>query len=118
MRHSIAKHASNKQRKDRKIAKKDPTWRSRLKKDPGIPNLFPYKEKILQEIEEKKSLKEQEAIRRREETRARNAALAAAAKGVGSAAESNAEGETTMSEEEDVDDDEDMDVVGFPTRHL
>ncbi len=45
---------------------KDPTWRSRLKKDPGIPNLFPYKERILHEIEEKRRLKEEEAMRRRE----------------------------------------------------
>jgi len=49
----------------------DPTWRSRLKKDPGIPNLFPYKEKILQEIEEKKRLKEEEAARRRSDAKVR-----------------------------------------------
>ena len=35
----------------------NPEWRSRLKKDPGIPNLFPFKDKILQEIEESKRLK-------------------------------------------------------------
>ncbi|KAG7292402.1 hypothetical protein NEMBOFW57_002437 [Staphylotrichum longicolle] len=29
----------------RKLAKKNPQWTSKLKKDPGIPNLFPYKEK-------------------------------------------------------------------------
>ena len=47
----------------------DPQWRSRLKKDPGIPNLFPYKDKILHEIEEKKRLKEEEYARKRAETR-------------------------------------------------
>jgi nuclear GTP-binding protein len=41
-----------------------------LKKDPGIPNLFPYKEKILQEIEEKKRLKEEEATRRKADAKA------------------------------------------------
>ena len=40
-----------------------------MKKDPGIPNLFPYKEKILHEIEEKKRLKEEEYARKREESR-------------------------------------------------
>ncbi|KAI4203112.1 MAG: hypothetical protein LQ346_001846 [Caloplaca aetnensis] len=51
----------------------NPEWRSRLKKDPGIPNLFPYKDKILHQVEEKKRLKEEEALRRREESRSSNA---------------------------------------------
>ena len=42
-----------------------------MKKDPGIPNLFPYKDKILHEIEESKRRKEEDAQRRREEARAR-----------------------------------------------
>ncbi|KAI9781473.1 MAG: hypothetical protein M1816_002360 [Peltula sp. TS41687] len=91
LRHNIEKASAAKQRKQRKLAKKvsylsiqnvlgldqyaymakNPQWRSRLKKDPGIPNLFPYKEKILQEIEEKKRVKEEEAIRKREEAKAR-----------------------------------------------
>ena len=66
LRHKIQKHSANKQRKDRKEAKKNPQWRSRLKKDPGIPNLFPYKDKILAEIEESKRTKEEEKERRRE----------------------------------------------------
>lgn len=37
-----------------------------MKKDPGIPNLFPYKEKLLQEIEEKRLKKAEEAQRRKE----------------------------------------------------
>jgi nuclear GTP-binding protein len=45
----------------------NPQWRSRLKKDPGVPNLFPYKEQILQEVEEKRRLKEEEAQRRKQE---------------------------------------------------
>lgn len=70
LRHKIQKHSANKQRKDRKEAKKNPQWRSRLKKDPGIPNLFPYKDKILAEIEESKRTKEEEKERRREVAKA------------------------------------------------
>lgn len=66
----IDKAAKSKDRKRRKEAKKDPTWRSKIKKDPGIPNLFPYKNKILQEIEDGKRRKEEEVVRRREETKA------------------------------------------------
>ncbi|KAL8782501.1 MAG: hypothetical protein Q9213_005340 [Squamulea squamosa] len=73
LRHKIEKASAAKQRKTRKLAKKNPEWRSRLKKDPGIPNLFPYKAKILQQIEEKKRLKEEESLRRREEARAATA---------------------------------------------
>ena len=40
-----------------------------MKKDPGIPNLFPYKDKILFEIEEKRRLKEEGNVRKREEAR-------------------------------------------------
>ncbi|KAF2094812.1 GTPase [Rhizodiscina lignyota] len=70
LRHKIEKASAAKQRKERKQAKKDPTWRTRLKKDPGIPNLFPYKDKILAEIEEKKRQKEADAARRKEDTKA------------------------------------------------
>jgi nuclear GTP-binding protein len=66
LRHKIEKASASKQRKARKLAKQNPEWRSKLKKDPGIPNLFPYKEKILQEIEEKR-MRKQEELRRKKE---------------------------------------------------
>ncbi len=44
----------------------NPQWKSRLKKDPGIPNLFPFKDKVLAEIEEKKRLRAEEHNKRRE----------------------------------------------------
>jgi nuclear GTP-binding protein len=44
----------------------NPEWRSKAKKDPGIPNLFPYKDKILAEVEEQRRQKEEEIVRRRE----------------------------------------------------
>lgn len=79
----------------------DPTWRSRIKKDPGIPNLFPYKDKILHEIEEKKRLKQEELLRTREETRARRKA------------EKQAAGIDDADDDDDVDDliDDDEELV-------
>ncbi|KAJ4417088.1 nuclear GTP-binding protein nug1 [Gnomoniopsis sp. IMI 355080] len=70
LRHKIEKKSAAKQRKDRKQAKKNPEWRSKLKKDPGIPNLFPYKERLLAEIEEKRLRKEEEARKRKEAAKA------------------------------------------------
>ena len=46
-----------------------------MKKDPGIPNLFPYKNRILQDIEEKKRIKEEELIRKKEEAKQHNATV-------------------------------------------
>jgi nuclear GTP-binding protein len=79
LRHKIEKASSAKQKKQRKEAKKNPQWRSRLKKDPGIPNLFPYKAKLLAEVEENKRKKEEEAQRRREVAKAQRKGAAAAA---------------------------------------
>ncbi|ETN46688.1 uncharacterized protein HMPREF1541_00875 [Cyphellophora europaea CBS 101466] len=69
LRHKIEKAGAAKQRKLRKESKKNPQWKSRLKKDPGIPNLFPYKDKILEEIEEKKRRKAEDAQRLRDAAR-------------------------------------------------
>ncbi|KJZ76642.1 hypothetical protein HIM_03978 [Hirsutella minnesotensis 3608] len=66
LRHNIEKAAAAKQRKQRKLARKNPEWRTKLKKDPGIPNLFPYKEKLLEEIEEKRMRKAAEAQKKKE----------------------------------------------------
>ncbi|KAL1306920.1 hypothetical protein AAFC00_005563 [Neodothiora populina] len=66
LRHKIEKASTAKQRKERKQAKKNPEWRSRVKKDPGIPNLFPFKARMLEEIEESKRRKVEEAQRRRD----------------------------------------------------
>ncbi|KAJ5246820.1 Nuclear GTP-binding protein NUG1 [Penicillium chermesinum] len=71
LRHKIEKASVAKQRKERKNAKKNPEWRSKVKKDPGIPNLFPFKDKLLHEIEEKKRLKAEQQERIKEEARLR-----------------------------------------------
>ncbi|KAL2832153.1 P-loop containing nucleoside triphosphate hydrolase protein [Aspergillus cavernicola] len=75
LRHKIEKASAAKQRKQKKLAKKNPEWRSKIKKDPGIPNLFPHKEKMLHEIEERRRMKGEEQERIREEARARRTAL-------------------------------------------
>ncbi|KAL2006174.1 hypothetical protein VTN00DRAFT_9828 [Thermoascus crustaceus] len=104
LRHKIEKAAAAKRRKERKLAKKNPQWRSKVKKDPGIPNLFPFKDKILHEIEEKKRLKAEEQQRAREEAKARRKAEQ---QGEGQ------ENETADMIEEDEDlVDEEMDVGG------
>ena len=41
-----------------------------MKKDPGIPNLFPFKDKILAEVEEKKRIRAEGNIKRKEATKA------------------------------------------------
>jgi nuclear GTP-binding protein len=66
LRHKIEKASAAKQRKEKKAAKKNPEWRSKSKKDPGIPNLFPYKDKILAEVEEQRRKKEEENALRRQ----------------------------------------------------
>ena len=74
LRNKIQKASANKQRKEKKLAKKNPEWRSKLKKDPGIPNLFPYKEKLLHKIEEDRLRRKEEQVRRREMAKAANTA--------------------------------------------
>ncbi|KAM3550381.1 hypothetical protein MY1884_008276 [Beauveria asiatica] len=108
LRHKIVKASAAKQRKDRKLAKKNPEWRPKLKKDPGIPNLFPYKEKLLQEIEEKRMKKLEEARRRKEMTKAASTGVAeeVADEEAMEDVEGDEDGDDLM---EDDDDDEDGD---------
>eukprot|EP00158_Paraphelidium_tribonemae_P004069 Partr_v1_DN26548_c1_g1_i1_m3761 putative guanine nucleotide binding protein-like 3 len=53
MRYKIEKKVSEHRKKARREAKKNPKPATK-KKDPGIPNLFPMKEKLLQDIERSK----------------------------------------------------------------
>ncbi|PHH77346.1 hypothetical protein CDD82_3550 [Ophiocordyceps australis] len=43
LRHKIEKKAAAKQRKQRKLAKNNPEWRSRMKKDPGVLSGFAHR---------------------------------------------------------------------------
>ncbi|RDL42257.1 p-loop containing nucleoside triphosphate hydrolase [Venustampulla echinocandica] len=70
LRHKIEKASAAKQKKARKLGKQNPEWRSKVKKDPGIPNLFPYKDKILAEIEEGRRRKLEDAAKRRADAKA------------------------------------------------
>ncbi|ODV97586.1 hypothetical protein PACTADRAFT_140096 [Pachysolen tannophilus NRRL Y-2460] len=65
MREGIKKKAAAHQRKQRKLSKKDPTWKSKQKKDPGIPASFPYKDKILLQIEESRRHEQEEKEKRK-----------------------------------------------------
>lgn len=79
-----------------------------MKKDPGIPNLFPYKERLLQEIEEKKARKEEEARKRKEAAKAARTGLVEKSKDGEQAMEEDLEDEDIeveddMMEQDDVD---------------
>ena len=84
----------------------NPEWRSRVKKDPGIPNLFPFKDKILHEIEERKRLKLEEQQRAREEALARRMG-GQSSESTGGAVPIAAEGDDLL-----LDDGDDMDEDG------
>lgn len=72
MREGIKKKAAAQRRKNKKLAKKDVTWKSRISKDPGIPASFPYKEQIIHELEENRRLEKErrEEIRRQKQAKA------------------------------------------------
>lgn len=64
------KHKVKESRKKKaKAAKKNPQWKSKHKKDPGIPNDFPYKEQILAEVAEQRRVAAEEKQKRKEEKR-------------------------------------------------
>lgn len=94
-----------------------------MKKDPGIPNLFPYKEKLLHEIEEKKRLKEEESLRLREEARQRRGEVGAeelsdAAAGVAAPRRMADEDDDDLVDEDDDMDQSDGDESGNPMAAL
>ncbi|KAF2447922.1 nucleolar GTP-binding protein 2 [Karstenula rhodostoma CBS 690.94] len=107
LRHKIEKSSAAKQRKTKKDAKKNPEWRSKMKKDPGIPNLFPYKDKIIQEIEESRRVKAEELAQRREQAKEQRAS--------GEATMDTLEGDEDLADEldlleEESDDEDSMQV--------
>ncbi|WRT64125.1 uncharacterized protein IL334_001054 [Kwoniella shivajii] len=70
----IHKKSVDTKRKTNKAAKKDQTWKSKKKQDPGIPNSFPFKDQILAELAEERRKAEEEKIARREAAKAARAA--------------------------------------------
>ncbi|KAI0406788.1 P-loop containing nucleoside triphosphate hydrolase protein [Xylaria palmicola] len=107
LRHKIEKASAAKQRKAKKEAKKNPQWKSKLKKDPGIPNLFPYKEKILREIEEARQRKLEEQQRRKEMARAAKTGVTAGDNEMADDAEDVEEGVDGAFDDSDMMDEDD-----------
>ncbi|CAE6429739.1 unnamed protein product [Rhizoctonia solani] len=62
----IRQKVAETRRKRKKEAKKNPQWKSKHKKDPGIPNALPFKEDILAEIELTRRQAEEDKQRRKE----------------------------------------------------
>ncbi|CUA69570.1 hypothetical protein RSOLAG22IIIB_08577 [Rhizoctonia solani] len=62
----IRQKVAETRRKRKKEAKHNPQWKSKHKKDPGIPNALPFKEDILAEIELTRRQAEEDKQRRKE----------------------------------------------------
>lgn len=75
LRHKIEKRGAEKQRKERKDVKKHPELHRKKKNEKlNIPNSFPYKDRLLAEIEDQRRTKVEEQVRKREEAKARKKA--------------------------------------------
>ncbi|SNX82758.1 related to nuclear GTPase [Melanopsichium pennsylvanicum] len=66
-REKVKKKVKEHRRKSRRDERRSTQWKSKAKKDPGIPNSFPYKEQLLNEIESKRRLLEEEKLARKAE---------------------------------------------------
>ncbi|KAF5388105.1 hypothetical protein D9615_000031 [Tricholomella constricta] len=66
-RKSIQNKVRESRKKAKKAAKKNPQWKSKTPKDPGIPNNFPFKDQILAEVSEQRRIDAEEKLRKKEE---------------------------------------------------
>ncbi|KAJ2959330.1 hypothetical protein NQZ79_g5249 [Umbelopsis isabellina] len=82
-RYKNEKRAKEHRRKLKKEAKKNPKH-GRSKKDPGIPNNWPFKEQLLNEIEERKQKMEQEKEEQKQQKREKKLRAKEAAKATSS----------------------------------
>ncbi|KDQ21078.1 hypothetical protein BOTBODRAFT_27080 [Botryobasidium botryosum FD-172 SS1] len=99
----ISQKAAETRHKNKKQAKKNPQWKSRVKKDIGIPNSLPFKDEILAEIAQARTMATEEKERRRELQKAQ---AKAAKGGIVPPADDNEDDEERSSnaeEEEDTD---------------
>lgn len=75
-RYRIEKKLKEHQRKQRRQSKKDDkaglTQKRALRKDPGVPNLWPFKDELLRQIENRKAREEERKARNIEELRNAN----------------------------------------------
>jgi nuclear GTP-binding protein len=109
LRHKIEKRSAEKQRKERKEAKKHPELHRKKPAALNIPNSYPYKDRILSEIEEARRIKAEEQAKRKEEAKLRRKELKAAnadEEVLGDADEESEEDEDEM----DIEDSEDEEV--------
>ncbi|KAA1466062.1 hypothetical protein DENSPDRAFT_830806 [Dentipellis sp. KUC8613] len=90
-RSKIKHKAAESRKKHKREAKRNPEWKSKKPKDPGIPNNFPYKEQILAEVAEERRQAAEAKARRKEENKALRAKQRKAEAGEGSEEESEAE---------------------------
>ncbi|KAG7096608.1 hypothetical protein E1B28_004025 [Marasmius oreades] len=102
----LHKQIKESKRKKSRDAKKNPQWKSKHKKDPGIPNNFPYKDQVLAEVREQRRLAVEERERKKEEKRAQKA-------GTVKRADEDSDNEESTSQVEEVEiDDKDGDTEG------
>ena len=86
-RYNVHKKALEHDRKARRAAKANPHLRAKLKRDPGIPNLNPFKAQILKRMEESakahKAIERQRALRGQDMARNRKSQAHGGAEGEG-----------------------------------
>ncbi|TFY66015.1 hypothetical protein EVG20_g5076 [Dentipellis fragilis] len=92
-RSKIKQKAAESRKKSKREAKRNPEWKSKKPKDPGIPNNFPYKEQILAEVAEERRQAAEAKARRKEENKALRAKQRKAEAGEESDEASEAEGD-------------------------
>ncbi|KAI8087904.1 GNL3L/Grn1 putative GTPase-domain-containing protein [Gilbertella persicaria] len=79
--HRILGKIKEAHRKEKRAAKKNPSaHHNKTKKDPGIPNEWPFKEQILNEIQAQKNEAEEEKLRRKQMQQVERAKAKKAAK--------------------------------------
>ncbi|PWN26588.1 hypothetical protein BDZ90DRAFT_280609 [Jaminaea rosea] len=101
----ISKKVREHHRKSRRDAKRSTQWKSKQKADPGIPNSFPYKEQLLDQIQQNR---EREQQRRLEEER-----RAELRRNGGVAEEEESEGSEDDDEMVEGEEDEDEDMANL-----
>eukprot|EP01080_Neovahlkampfia_damariscottae_P001209 gene1209-11299_t len=70
-RNKVFKKTKEHHKKMKKIAKRNPQLRKKLKKDPGIPNLWPYKQELLEQYAKDRDAKKQEEEEKKEKKKER-----------------------------------------------
>ncbi|KAJ2453623.1 nuclear GTP-binding protein nug1 [Coemansia sp. RSA 2424] len=107
----IHKRSKEKHRKDKRDGKKSPHSR-KLKKDPGIPNLLPFKDKILKEVEDHREQIKEERQRQKEarsQLHDKNRTLTSAPKTIADLARDAQKRDAAYAEEHGSDSDSDAD---------